>query len=106
MAIVDRVGAGVLSFLEFAGALATFGGPGVVDAVGPACEGGGIVRPLFQFGPGSMPLILPSGFAIGVVPSMHTRATLARFGAEAMIPAGLAVALVRETGPLTAGLLV
>ena len=53
-----------------------------------------------------MPLILTSGFAIGVVLSMHTRATLARFGAEAMIPAGLALALVRETGPLTAGLLV
>ena len=36
---------------------------------------------------------------------MHTRASLARFGAEALIPAGLAIALVRETGPLTAGLL-
>jgi phospholipid/cholesterol/gamma-HCH transport system permease protein len=37
--------------------------------------------------------------------SMHTRASLERFGAESMIPAGLAIALVRETGPLTAGLL-
>jgi len=37
---------------------------------------------------------------------MHTRASLERFGAEAMIPAGLAIALIRETGPLTAGLLV
>src|SRR3990172_5486087 len=36
---------------------------------------------------------------------MHTRASLERFGAEALIPAGLAIALVRETGPLTAGLL-
>ena len=36
---------------------------------------------------------------------MHTRASLERFGAEAMIPAGLAMALVKETGPLTAGLL-
>jgi phospholipid/cholesterol/gamma-HCH transport system permease protein len=36
---------------------------------------------------------------------MHTRASLERFGAEAMIPAGLAIALIRETGPLTAGLL-
>jgi phospholipid/cholesterol/gamma-HCH transport system permease protein len=36
---------------------------------------------------------------------MHTRASLERFGAESMIPAGLAIALVRETGPLTAGLL-
>jgi phospholipid/cholesterol/gamma-HCH transport system permease protein len=36
---------------------------------------------------------------------MHTRASLERFGAEALIPAGLGIALVRETGPLTAGLL-
>jgi len=38
--------------------------------------------------------------------SMHTRASLERFGAEAMIPAALAIALIRETGPLIAGLLV
>jgi phospholipid/cholesterol/gamma-HCH transport system permease protein len=37
---------------------------------------------------------------------MHTRASLERFGAEMMIPAGLAIALVRETGPLVTGLLV
>ena len=37
---------------------------------------------------------------------MHTRASLERFGAEAMIPAGLAIALVRETGPLVTALLV
>jgi phospholipid/cholesterol/gamma-HCH transport system permease protein len=36
---------------------------------------------------------------------MHTRASLERFGAEAMIPAGLALALIKETGPLTCGLL-
>ena len=46
-----------------------------------------------------------SGLAVGVVLSMHTRASLERFGAESMIPAGLAIALVRETGPLTAALL-
>jgi phospholipid/cholesterol/gamma-HCH transport system permease protein len=36
---------------------------------------------------------------------MHTRASLERFGAEALIPAGLAMALFRETGPLVTGLL-
>jgi len=106
MAIVDRVGGSVLTFFEFVGALATFGGRAIVDAFRPPYETGEVVRHLYQFGMRSMPLILTSGFAIGVVLSMHTRATLARFGAEAMIPAGLAVALVRETGPLTAGLLV
>jgi phospholipid/cholesterol/gamma-HCH transport system permease protein len=63
------------------------------------------LRQLFELGCRSVPLIAVSGFAVGVVLSMHTRASLARFGAEALIPAGLAIALVRETGPLTAGLL-
>jgi phospholipid/cholesterol/gamma-HCH transport system permease protein len=60
---------------------------------------------VYEIGWRSLPLIALSGFAIGVVLSMHTRASLERFGAEAMIPAGLAIALIRETGPLTAGLL-
>jgi phospholipid/cholesterol/gamma-HCH transport system permease protein len=63
-------------------------------------------RQVFEIGWRSLPLVALSGFAIGVVLSMHTRASLERFGAEAMIPAGLAIALVRETGPLAAGLLV
>ena len=36
---------------------------------------------------------------VGVVLSMHTRSSMARFGAEALIPAGLAIVLIRETGP-------
>ena len=63
------------------------------------------VRQIFELGLRSAPLIAVSGMAVGVVLSMHTRASLERFGAESMIPAGLAIALVRETGPLTAGLL-
>jgi phospholipid/cholesterol/gamma-HCH transport system permease protein len=106
LSILDRSGAGVLRLLEAAGALALFGGRALVEAVRPPYEPGEILRHLFQFGLRSAPLILTSGFAIGVVLSMHTRASLARFGAEAMIPAGLAIALIRETGPLTAGLLV
>jgi Permease MlaE len=61
---------------------------------------------MHQFGYRSAPLILTAGVAIGVVLSMHTRASLERFGAEVMIPAALAVALIRETGPLITGLLV
>ena len=63
------------------------------------------LRQLFELGLRSAPLIAVSGMAVGVVLSMHTRASLERFGAESMIPAGLAMALVRETGPLTAALL-
>jgi phospholipid/cholesterol/gamma-HCH transport system permease protein len=63
------------------------------------------IRQVYELGLRSAPLIAVSGVAVGVVLSMHTRASLERFGAESMIPAGLAMALVRETGPLTAALL-
>jgi phospholipid/cholesterol/gamma-HCH transport system permease protein len=106
LSIVDRVGVRALDTLSFTGALTLFGARALVEAVRPPYEVGEILRHVYQFGYRSAPLIGTSGFAIGIVLSMHTRASLERFGAEAMIPAGLAIALIRETGPLTAGLLV
>src|ERR1700716_351504 len=104
--LVDRVGTAVLTVLDLVGSLAVFGGRAIVEAFKPPYETGEVLRHIYQFGLRSAPLILMSGFAIGVVLSLHTRASLEQFGAEAMIPAGLAIALIRETGPLTAGLLV
>ena len=63
------------------------------------------IRQVYELGFRSAPLIAVSGVAVGVVLSMHTRASLERFGAESLIPSGLAIALVKETGPLTAALL-
>jgi phospholipid/cholesterol/gamma-HCH transport system permease protein len=103
--LVDRVGLSVLTGLDLVGSVASFGGRALIEAFRPPYEPGEILRHVYQFGLRSMPLIAVSGFAIGVVLSLHTRASLERFGAEAMIPAGLAIALIRETGPLTAGLL-
>jgi len=54
----------------------------------------------------SLPLILSAGFAVGLVLTFHTRSTLLRFGAQAMIPAFQSLAFFNEMGPLTAGLLV
>jgi len=106
LTLIDRVGQTAIDGLELVGALASFGGRAVVEAFRPPYEPGEVLRHLYTFGLRSTPLIVVSGFAIGIVLSLHTRASLERFGAEAMIPAGLAIALIRETGPLTAGLLV
>src|SRR5690349_9610231 len=106
LSIVDRTGAGVFRAFELVGSVATFGARAVIEAARPPYDVREILKHLYQFGSRSAPLILIAGFAIGVVLSMHTRASLERFGAEAMIPAGLAIALIRETGPLTAGLLI
>jgi phospholipid/cholesterol/gamma-HCH transport system permease protein len=88
-----------------AGDGAIFAARVVTEGLRPPYEVAEVRRHLFELGCRSVPLIAASGFAVGIVLSMHTRASLARFGAEALIPAGLAMALVRETGPLTAGLL-
>jgi phospholipid/cholesterol/gamma-HCH transport system permease protein len=106
LSLLDRVGSRALGGCELAGALATFGARAVVEAARPPYEPREILRHVYQFGYRSAPLILTAGVAIGVVLSLHTRASLERFGAEAMIPAALAIALIRETGPLIAGLLV
>jgi phospholipid/cholesterol/gamma-HCH transport system permease protein len=75
------------------------------DALRAPREGAEILRHVYELGYRSLPLIAAAGFAVGAVMSMHTRASLERFGAEAMIPAGLALALIKETGPLVTGLL-
>ena len=104
--MLERLGGLVLGLLAWVGDVALFGARALYASVVPPYEFKEIWRQVFEVGWRSFPLVALSGFAVGVVLSMHTRASLERFGAEAMIPAGLAIALVRETGPLTAGLLV
>jgi phospholipid/cholesterol/gamma-HCH transport system permease protein len=103
--VLERLGGVVLGLLAWVGDVALFGGRALYTSVVPPYEFKEICRQVFEVGSRSLPLVALSGFAVGVVLSMHTRASLERFGAEAMIPAGLAIALVRETGPLAAGLL-
>jgi phospholipid/cholesterol/gamma-HCH transport system permease protein len=100
-----RAGTAVTSLLATVGDATLFALKAAREVWIPPFEFGETIRQLYELGLRSTPLIAISGMAVGVVLSMHTRASLERFGAEAMIPAGLAIALVRETGPLTAGLL-
>jgi phospholipid/cholesterol/gamma-HCH transport system permease protein len=95
----------VVGALGSSGEFFLFGFRALSDLFRPPYEIEETVRQLHELGVRSAPLIAISGLAVGVVLSMHTRASLERFGAESMIPAGLAIALVRETGPLTAALL-
>jgi len=100
-----RVPAAATSFLAGVGDAALFASKALRSVWTPPFEVGETIRQIYELGFRSAPLIAVSGMAVGVVLSMHTRASLERCGAESMIPAGLAIALVRETGPLTAGLL-
>jgi len=91
---------------EEAGLLARFALQSVRAAFRRPFEINEIIQQTYMVGWRSLPLILTSGMAIGVVLSMHTRAVMERFGAESLIPSALAIALIGETGPLMTGLLV
>jgi phospholipid/cholesterol/gamma-HCH transport system permease protein len=104
--MLERLGSAILGVLAWVGEVAAFGLRACREALLPPYEIGEVARHIFEIGWRSLPLIATSGLAIGVVLSMHTRASLERFGAEALIPAGLAIALIRETGPLVTALLV
>ena len=103
--MLEVAGSRVAMRLADVGEYATFAGRAALQSFAPPFEFRETVRQLYELGLRSVPLIAASGVAVGVVLSMHTRASLERFGAESMIPAGLAIALVRETGPLVTGLL-
>ena len=103
--MLARVGNSAVGLLGSIGDASSFAFKAAREIFAPPFEIRETIRQLYELGFRSAPLIAVSGVAVGVVLSMHTRASLERFGAEAMIPAGLAIALVRETGPLTAGLL-
>ena len=103
--MLEQAAARATTHLSTVGEFAVFAGRAGRQAFLPPYEIRETVRQIYELGVRSAPLIAVSGLAVGVVLSMHTRATLERFGAESMIPAGLAMALIRETGPLTAGLL-
>ena len=65
-----------------------------------------IWRQIEEVGWKSLPLVLASGFAVGLVLTLHTRSTLVRFGAGSMIPTVQSLSFFNEIGPLVAGLLV
>ena len=53
----------------------------------------------------SFPLILITGFIMGLVLTIQSRPTLAQFGAESWLPAMVAVSVIREIGPVITALI-
>ncbi|MBY0503771.1 MAG: ABC transporter permease [Bryobacteraceae bacterium] len=92
--------------LEWFGGMSIFSGQVLRQSFARPVELTELLKQTFEIGWRSSPLIILSGLAVGGVLSIHTRATLERFGAESMIPTALAFAVVKETGPLVAALLI
>jgi len=103
---LNSFGRRIITLLETAGDLGLFGIRVIRDALRRPFEIQEIGRQIVEIGTRSVPLIIPCGFALGIVMSLNTRASMERFGASSMIPAALTIATFRELGPMVTGLLV
>ena len=64
-----------------------------------------IVRQCYEIGVKSLPLMSLTGFIIGVVFTKQSRPSLADFGAQAMLPALISIAVVRALAHLVTALI-
>lgn len=75
------------------------------EVLKPPYEFGEFIKQSFLIGYKSLPLIAITGFIIGLVLTIQSRPTLAKFGAESWLPAMVAVSLIREIGPVITALI-
>ena len=106
MASIRSVGAQSASLLEGLGRVAGFAGAISTSLVRPPTRFGFFLRALYDAGVLSVALICLSGFTVGMVLGLQLYTTLTRFGAEEGLGAVVGLSLVRELGPVVAGLLV
>ena len=91
--------------LERIGSAALFALRLITDAFRAPFEVTYIRQELADQGWRSLPLIVSSGIALGLVMTLHTRKELVRFGASAWIPTLQSLSFFIEIGPLLAALL-
>jgi phospholipid/cholesterol/gamma-HCH transport system permease protein len=95
-----------VSLVEWFGALGIFCGRVTRAAFTRPFEFRELVRQMDSIGAKSLPLVALAGAAIGVVLSLQTRASLARFGAKSMLPGIIIFSVIRESGPIITALVV
>ncbi len=59
----------------------------------------------YQIGNKTLPLISVTGVVIGLVLTIQARPVLVEFGAESMLPAMVALSIIREMGPVVTALI-
>jgi phospholipid/cholesterol/gamma-HCH transport system permease protein len=95
----------VVSFFEWFGELGIFCWRLVRAAVVPPYEFRELIRQMDEIGAKSLPVVALAGAATGVVISLQTRDSLARFGAKSLLPAVILFSLIRESGPVITGMI-
>ncbi|GAB4048888.1 MlaE family ABC transporter permease [Spirosoma litoris] len=93
------------SFLDETGALSRFAADFFRQLFKPRPEVSEFFRQCYLVGYQSLPLVGITAFIMGLVLTLQTRPTMAKFGAESWIPAMVALSIIREIGPVITALI-
>jgi len=94
----------LVSVVEWFGELGSFTIRIFRAAILPPYEFRELIRQCDAVGSKSLPLVCLAGAATGVVLSLETHDSLVRFGAKSFLPAVIVFSILRESGPIIAGL--
>ena len=100
-----RVGLFSGFFLEVAG-ITKFSGLFFREVWRPPYEVKEILSQMYKVGYTSLPLVGITSYIMGLVLTIQSRPILVQYGAESMLPAMVAVSIVREIGPVITALIV
>jgi len=95
----------IKSFFEQAGDITRFIGRFFREGFRPRYEPEELLKQCYFIGYQSLPLVSITAFIMGLVLTIQSRPTLVEFGAQSMLPAMVAVSLVREIAPVITALI-
>jgi phospholipid/cholesterol/gamma-HCH transport system permease protein len=102
----DWLGERVLAVVESLGRFASFFGLALFSLITPPFKVRALVDRIHFIGFRSLIIILLTGAFTGMVLGLQLYLTLSRFGSEAFLGPAVALALIRELGPVLAALMV
>jgi len=92
-------------FFEEIARLTLFARRFIKELFKPPYEISELLKQSFLIGYKSFPLVVITGFIMGLVLTIQSRPTLVEFGAESWLPAMVAISIVREIGPVITALI-
>lgn len=95
----------VKSFLVELGRLTVFTGKIFKQFFRRPYEHKELIKQAYYAGNKTLPLILVTGFIMGLVLTLQSRPVLVDFGAESLLPGMIAISIIREIGPVITALL-
>jgi phospholipid/cholesterol/gamma-HCH transport system permease protein len=96
---------GFRAFMLEVGEISAFAGRFFKEGLRPRYEWQELLRQCYVIGYKSLPLVGITGAIMGMVLTVQSRPTLEDFGAESMLPAMVAISMVREIGPVITALI-